>query len=107
MFKKKIETIQDMLFNSLGSLDVTSQKIKFNFIISLICRDWPDIIGQPLCNFTRPAYIYENILHVACMHGGIIQTLNFQSSEVYKRLQQYDYHYNIKGVKFIPDSKAH
>jgi hypothetical protein len=107
VYKQKIKNIQDMIIVSLGSLDNNSQKFKYKFIISLICRDWPDIIGDPLCRFTRPAYIYDNILHVACVHGGIIQTLNFQSSEIYQRIQMYDYHCNIKGIKFIPESKTH
>lgn len=90
-----------MLANSFGN-----SELKYKFIVSCIRHDWSDIIGQPLCCFTYPAYIYNNILHVACTHGGIIQTLNFRSSEIYQRLLMYDYHYDIKNIKFIPDSKT-
>ena len=101
-YKHKIKNIQEILLNSFNN-----SEIKYKFIVSLICRDWPDIIGEPLCKFTRPAYIYNNILHVACMHGGIIQTLNFRSDEIYQKLLEHDYHYKIEGIKFIPESKAH
>ena len=98
-YKKKIKSIQDILVNSFDN-----EKIKYNFIVSLICRDWPDIIGSPLCSFTRPAYIYKNVLQIACSHNGMIQTLNFRSNEIFEKLQQHDYHCKIEGIKFIPDT---
>ena len=103
-FKNKIKTIQDVLLRDVLVDDFHNLELRYRFIISLICRDWPDIIGSPLCSFTRPIFISKNILHIACSHNGIIQTLNFRSNEIFERLQQYDYKCKIEGVKFIPNT---
>ena len=56
-FNKKIVSIQQVLLNSFGN-----SQCKYGFLISLLNKDWPEIIGQPLCNFTKPVFIKENMI---------------------------------------------
>jgi hypothetical protein len=100
-FQKKISSIQDRLLDCFG---MENPNFKFLFLLNLLTKDWQEIIGNPLCNFTRPGFIKNKILYVNCKHNGIIQTLNFKADEILKIINDKKYGYVFNGIKFVPYS---
>lgn len=73
--------------------------LNFDFDISLLKKNWTDIVGENLANYTSPMKIYKNVLLVNCIHQGLIQTLQYHKDSIQKKIQEL-YPNKVKDIKF-------
>ncbi len=104
-FQKKITTIKNRILDCFG---LEYPNFKFLFLLNLLSKDWSEIIGHPLCDFTKPGYINiknkNKILYVYCKHNGMIQTLGFESEKILNMINDRQYGYIFDEIKFVPYS---
>lgn len=85
-FNKNFYNISDskkIIDNLMNNLDLSDK-----FQIVKIKKDWENIIGEKMFKFTYPEKIYKNILYVKCTHSGWINSLNFNKSNILKKINE-------------------
>lgn len=75
------------------------KKFSYDLSVSRIYNKWNLIIGDRLCQFTRPSSIYKNVLFVDCNHQGWVQTLQFHKKNILANI--YLYFDDLKKIKDI------
>lgn len=93
---KEITSIKDILPNS-----IYNNEYKYTFIMSLIKKNWDEIIGIKLKDYTKPLYIKNKVLYIGCKHTGIIQSLINYNKEIISKLKEKIKEININEIKFV------
>ncbi len=55
-------------------------------VLETILRHWPQVVGSPVCDHSRPRRLRQNVLTVAVSHGTWAQSLQMQRLLILKKL---------------------